>query len=317
MLGGQRGLKLQQCLGGWIPVGSLATDQCVRVELCQSGEIALPDIAALKVLAYTGDSVAYHAAHKNTSICGNQAIFHTGMGFSAVRRRAMASVDEKREILRRFIQERRGERLENGNKFNIGSWAKAAAVNANSIYNFLNGHSEGLDPRTYAKLARAAGVQTWQLSGETPELPSPTTVWVAGHVEAGAFRAAVEWDRTEWYAVDVPVPARFRGKAKALEVRGPSMNNVYPAGTVVIWVDMLDFRAPRDGDKVIVFSYCHADDIEATVKVYRQVNGEEWLWPDSSDPAHQQPINPRMPPERVRDVEVQGIVIGSYRAEVH
>lgn len=225
--------------------------------------------------------------------------------------------DELREILRRFILERRGSRLQNGSKFNIGSWAKAAGVNANSIYNFLNGHSEGLDPRTYAKLARAVEVQAWQLSGETPEPPSPTTVWVVGHVEAGEFREAVEWDRAEWYAVDVPVPPRFRGKAKALEVRGPSMNKRYPPGTVVIWVDMLDFREPRDRDAVVVYSHSRDDQIEATVKEYRRVNEGEWLWPDSTDPEHQAPINPRLPAESVKRVEIKGIVIGSYRAEVH
>lgn len=232
-------------------------------------------------------------------------------------RRMVGTPDERREILRRFIHERRGKPLPNGGKFNIGRWAKAAGVNPNSIYNFLNGHSDGLDPRTYAKLARAAEVHVWQLTGEQPEPPSPTTIWVVGHVEAGEFRQAVEWDRAEWYAVDVPVPERFRGKAKALEVRGPSMNNVYPPGTVVVWVDVLDFREPRDGDKVIVYSTCRDGEIEATVKVYRRTNNEEWLWPDSSHPEHQQPINPRLPPDRVADIEVKGIVVGSYRAEIH
>lgn len=224
--------------------------------------------------------------------------------------------DEKRELLRRFLADRRGAALPNGEKFNIQRWAKAAGVSANSVYNFLNDHSDGLDLATYAKLARAAGVQVWQLTGETPEAPSPTTVWVAGHVEAGDFREAAEWDQSLWYAVDVPVPERFRGKAKALEVRGASMNKRYPPGTIVIWVDMLDFREPRDGDRVIVYSHCQDDAVEATVKVYRENGNGIWLWPDSDHPEHQQPINPRIPPERVKRVEVQGIVIGSYLPEI-
>lgn len=240
------------------------------------------------------------------------------MGFFHATRRSMADDPEaKREILRRFLNERRGTLFADGGKFNIGQWAKRAGVSPNAIYNFINDHSDGLDLKTYAKLARAAEVHVWQLTGEQPEPATPTTVWVAGHVEAGDFREAVEWDRAEWYAVDVPVPSRFQGKAKALEVRGPSMNNAYPAGTVVIWVDMLDFREARDRDRVIVYSYGRDDQIEATVKELRTADGQQWLWPDSSHPEHQQPINPRMPPERIKRVEVQGIVIGSYRPEIH
>lgn len=214
--------------------------------------------------------------------------------------------DEKREILRRFMQDR---------GLKPGPWAKQSGVSANSLYNFLNGYSEALDQRTYAKLARTAEVPSWQLSGELPETPSPTTVWVAAHVEAGAFREAIEWERSLWYPVDVPVPARFRGKAKALEIRGTSMNIDYPPGSIAIWVEMLDFRPPRDGDKVIVYTYRDDDSIEATIKVLRVDGTERWLWPHSTDPLHQAPINTQQPGDGVISIEIKGIVIGSYKAE--
>lgn len=214
--------------------------------------------------------------------------------------------DEKREILRQFMQERR---------LKAGPWAKQSGVSANSLYNFLNGHSDGLDLTTYGKLARTAEVPVWRLSGDQPEPASPTTVWVAGHVEAGAFREAVEWDRSLWYPVDVPVPVRFRGKAKALEIRGRSMNLLYPPGSIAIYVDMLDFRAPRHEDKVVVYAYRNDGTVEATVKELRVDGTNRWLWPRSDDPAHQAPINPSNPGDEFTSIEIKGIVIGSYRAE--
>lgn len=193
------------------------------------------------------------------------------------------------------------------------SWAKASGVAANSVYNFLNGHSDALDARTYAKLARTAEAPAWKLSGDEPEPPSPTAVWVIGVVEAGTFREAVEWDTSLWYSVDVPVEERFQRKAKALEVRGPSMNLEYPERSLVLWVSMLDFRAPRHEDHVIVYRHMRDGKIEATVKELRVTDGKRWLWPRSSDPQHQTPVEIEDPGEDVESIEIVGIVIGGYK----
>lgn len=227
------------------------------------------------------------------------------MGLSASKHARMERTpDEKREILRKFIAER---------GLKSGTWAKASGVSQNSIYNFLNGESQALDLRTYAKLARTANVPVWKISGDEPELPSPTSVWVTGYVQAGLFRNAIEWDASDWYSVDVPIDARFRSKARALEVRGTSMNLEFRDGSVVIWVEMLDVRAPRNGDLVIVYAY-KGGDIEATVKELRVVDGRSWLWPKSDDPAFQQPIDPNDPPDGVETIEIKGLVIGDFRA---
>lgn len=213
--------------------------------------------------------------------------------------------DERREILRTFINER---------GLKIARWAKDSAVDKNSIYNFLNGHSQALDPRTYAKLARIAEVPAWRLSGEQPEAPSPTAIWVTGYVEAGAFKEASEWDRSRWYAVDVPVPDRFRRRAKALEVRGHSMDLEYLPGAIVIWVDFLDFRPPRHGDHVVVYAFDRSDQVEATVKELRvDEEGRRWLWPRSTRPEHQLPVDVDTPGPDIDRIEIKGIVIGDYR----
>lgn len=217
------------------------------------------------------------------------------------------TADERRDILRQYIKE---------NGLKISRWAKESGVDKNSIYNFLNGHSGALDPRTYAKLSRVQGVPAWRISGDPPEPSSPTSIWVAGYVEAGAFREAVEWDRSRWYSVDVPVPERFRSIAKALEVRGSSMNLEYRPGSVVIWVDFLDFRPPRTGDHVIVYANTHDGKIEATVKELRIVDDRHWLWPRSDDPEHQAPVNIDSLPDDIETIEIKGIVIGDYRPRV-
>lgn len=221
-----------------------------------------------------------------------------------MRRRMARTPDDRRNILRQFMKSR---------ELKVARWAKRAGVNENSIYNFLNGHSDGLDLRTYAKLARAEEVPVWRLSGDQPEAPSPTSLWVSGQVEAGHFRDAVEWDQSQWYAVDIPVPERFRRVAKALEVRGASMNLEYPEGSIVVWVDVLDARPPVNEDHVIVYAYAPDDTIEATVKELRIVGGRQWLWPRSDDPAHQAPIDVLNPGDHVRRIEIKGLVLGGYR----
>lgn len=212
--------------------------------------------------------------------------------------------DERRNILREFIKE---------HGLRIARWAKDSGVDKNSVYNFLNGHSQGLDLRTYAKLARGAAVPLHRLTGDMPEPTRPVPIWVVGHVQAGMFQEAVEWDRSRWYEVDVPVPERFRRVAKALEIRGTSMNLEYPPGSVAVWVDLLDSRPARHGDHVIVYAHSSDGKIEATVKELRIDGTIKWLWPRSDDPVYQTPMNPENPPEGISEVEIKGIVIGGYR----
>lgn len=272
------------------------------------GQTFLGHAGELEVRPDALDRVANHEDVETTSGCDLQAQNHISMGSTAATRwRMERTPDERRAIFRAFMAER---------GLKAASWAKQSGVSANSIYNFLNGESDALSPITYGKLARTAQVPIWKLSGDQPEAPSPTSIWVAGHVEAGVYRDAVEWDRSMWYAVDVPVPQRFRKQAKALEVRGASMNLEYREGSVVIWVPMLDARPPRHGDHVIVYAYCHDDQIEATVKELRLVDGKQWLFPRSDDPTFQAPINPTEPGDHIRDVEIVGLVVGDYRQRI-
>jgi SOS-response transcriptional repressor LexA len=289
-----------------VPVVAFAAQQRVRVKARVLSELLLSETGPPQSQAKALNCVDSHGSYKSIPQYALQREKHTLVcDYAYTRRQMERTPDERRDILRRFIQE---------HGLKIARWAKQSGVDKNSIYNFLNGHSKSLDLRTYAKLARTAECPVWRLTGDAPEPESPTTIWVVGSVEAGAFREAVEWDQSLWFSVDIPVPQRFRGKAKALQVRGTSMNADYPEGSIAIWVDVLDFRPPRPGDDVVVYAHCHDGKIEATLKELRTDDeGKRWLWPRSFDPRHKAPIDVAAPPENVREIEIKGIVIGTYR----
>lgn len=254
------------------------------------------------------DRVVHHARAESIFKYAFQAQKHTRMCEARPRLRRMEKTpDQKREVLRRFI-------TDNGLK--IARWAKEAGVDKNSIYNFLNEHSSSLDMRTYAKLARVVNVPAWKISGDQPEPSGPHTIWVVGKVQAGLWQEAVEWPEYDREAVDVPVPDRFRSKAKALRVEGESMNLEYPDGSIAVFVDFLDFREPQHGDHVVVYAHAKDGAIEATLKEMRVVDDKTWLWPRSDHPEHQAPMDPECPPDHVADIEVKGIVIGGYRPRI-
>lgn len=304
--------QLRQRVQRRVPIRTLATVQRVAMQPCLAGEAGVSFAVLSKDKTNTGGYVGnvHHGISGSISRYAGQANLHTAIGRHGAIRRAMSKTpDQRREILRQFIKER---------DLQIATWAKQAGVDKNSIYNFLNEHSKSLSATTYAKLARVAKVPAWKLSGDPPELPSPTVVMVSGEVQAGVFKEAVEWEPEERYPVDVPVPVRFQGRARALCVAGESMNQEFRPGSIVIWVQMLDYRPPQEGDHVVVYSYRDDDTIEATLKQYRHdANGKPWLWPQSDHPDYQVPLDTDNPPDNVTGIEIVGIVIGDYRPRHH
>lgn len=96
------------------------------------------------------------------------------------------------------------------------------------------------------------------------------------------------------------------------------MDQEFLPGSVVIWVDFLDFRPPRHGDFVVVYSHHCDGKTEATVKELRiDDEGKRWLWPRSTKPEHQQPVDVDIPHEDIRSIEIKGIVIGDYRPRAY
>lgn len=114
---------------------------------------------------------------------------------------------------------------------------------------------------------------------------------IVGEVQAGAWREAIEFPPDEWDSFPIP-PNTPNFDMQGFIVRGTSMDQVFPDGTVVLVAGTIANRiAPRSGDYVLV-QRVNADGLhEASLKQYVvDVDGSKWLWPRSNDPRFQAPL---------------------------
>lgn len=142
-------------------------------------------------------------------------------------------------------------------------------------------------------------------------------ITVAGPVQAGRWLQVWEVDADDRQTftgrpdVTVPLSQRF-----GVVVKGDSMNDLYPHGTYLECVSFLGGAEIENGKRVIVERLNVAGDREVTVKEYlRDDDGIEWLIPRSSNPAFQTPIRTDEQPDDIVEVQIKGIVVGSYRKE--
>ncbi len=159
----------------------------------------------------------------------------------------------------------------------------------------------------------------WLLDGEGPmAVPreAPSAILTRGAVQAGSWIEALEWNAAEWRPVPgaAPDPRFPQAEHFGLEVRGSSMNRLYPDGSVIVCVRFSDIQqSPRSGQRVVVQRRSETGLVEATVKELRvDGRGRSWLWPLSDDPAHQTPLAV----DDGEEVEVLALVVGAYRPEV-
>lgn len=218
-----------------------------------------------------------------------------------------------------------------------------AGVGENTIRNIRAGHAP--KPANLHKLAKTLGVPDSHFleaaaqakregAPEEPEKPhfsAVETVYVKGRVQAGLWQDALEWPVSDWLPVYIPADPRFPQIERfGLEVCGPSMNKVYPEGSIIIAVNLDDLgRCPRSGERVVI--QCRAknsSDMEATVKRYEVTqDGQHILWPESYDPLYQTPIILEDLAQDMgehglnagngacHDMKIIAVVVGSYRPE--
>jgi transcriptional regulator with XRE-family HTH domain len=113
-----------------------------------------------------------------------------------------------------------------------------------------------------------------------------------GEVQAGRWRGRDESD-VELEYFDIPLPEAYAQlRPYALRVVGPSMNNLYPEGTILICCHLEDLNEqPIPGKRYIIDDIDPADGIETTVKEFvLDESGRPWAWPRSSHPLHQEPV---------------------------
>lgn len=158
--------------------------------------------------------------------------------------------------------------------------------------------------------------------GRPAEAAPPTLalrpVHVVGAVQAGVWLEALEWPPDDQYDMPLPIPGGFRGfQIQGFEVRGPSMDEIYPHGSIVVAVKFIDLgRNPRQGERVIALRL-RPGECEATVKEFRiGTDGVARLWPRSTHPGFQSPIAVGEPDENGEGPQIAYLVIGSYRPEL-
>lgn len=115
-------------------------------------------------------------------------------------------------------------------------------------------------------------------------------VLVIGEVQAGVFKAALQYPENDRHALPIAAVRGFEThQLFALKIVGPSMDLLYPDGSYVIVVRAMDTDV-RDGDRVVVHTH-RAGLWEATLKEARQdEDGRLGLWPRSTHPDYQQPV---------------------------
>ena len=193
--------------------------------------------------------------------------------------------DIRRRNLRRFMDAR---------GLKPKPWCERAGLSPNSLYNFLNGRSDSLSQPTLEALSAAENVHPSQLMGESvvPLAKHNRSITVIGSVQAGAWVEAIEWPLDERFTISVPFENEFYNGVYGLVVRGDSMNKDYPDGSIVFVTDIYEYKKRLvNGDHVICERVDSGGLVEATVKeLVFDEKGASWLWPRSTNPEHQQPI---------------------------
>ena len=145
------------------------------------------------------------------------------------------------------------------------------------------------------------------------------TIKVRGEVQAGHWSEASEWLPEDQETVTLPRPDSHRAYF-GLRVRGPSMDMVYPEGTILVCVGLHDYDHVLENEDHVIVQRWDGDLVEATVKELRKdQDGRYWLWPRSTHPEHQTPI--AVPSNVVAgeddgnatDIVITAIVVADYR----
>lgn len=265
-------------------------------------------------------------ASKSKGVKRVARIEQAGASGGVTKRRGSASettdqrADKRRRALRRFMAEK---------ETNPAEWARAAGLShANSLYNFLNGHSNSLSQETLEQLASVyPGTTISDLIGETRAATivgnaNSHTIVIRGRAMAGEFRTSFDIPLGEQEEISAPISSRDADAgAYGVVVRTPGIEQIYRDGTILVCIPFARYERPLESGKKVVMERIRGKLVEVTVRELNVVNGKAWLWPRSNDPEHQAPIEMPWPYDgkvwRLGDdrFSISSVVIGSYTAE--
>jgi transcriptional regulator with XRE-family HTH domain len=158
-------------------------------------------------------------------------------------------------------------------------------------------------------LADALGVEPGAFFDDTIAVPTGPTLFVKGVVQAGAWREAYELPEEEWRTfhgrpnVNAKLDHRF-----GLRVIGDSMNLKYPEGSIVECISLFGNAEAFPGRRVVVVRKRDDNLYEATVKKLVMQDGEFWLVPESSNPAHR-PYKLGDPEPGILETRIAAVVV--------
>ncbi len=165
------------------------------------------------------------------------------------------------------------------------------------------------------RVADLFGVEPGHLLSPNTLIPLGHSLQVRGRVEAGAWAVAYEYAQDDMLTftgradIDVDPKHRF-----GLMVRGDSMDEMYPEGTILECVSVFAGIEPAPGKRVIMVRKNLDGDVEATVKELVERDGDLWAVPRSSNPAHF-PFKVGEPQPGITEVQIIAVVVASIRQE--
>lgn len=195
-----------------------------------------------------------------------------------------------------------------------GELAERMSVEQPTVQRWESGKREP-SISTLQDIARALGVRPSEFFDERQVVSVGPELFIKGEVAAGVWRAAVEWPEDEWQTftgrpdVTADIQHRF-----GLRLIGDSMDLVYPPGTIVECVSLFGHAEAQPGKRVVVIRRDENNQFEATVKELVERDGELWLIPRSSNPAHA-PIRLSDPMPGIVETRIAAVVVSSYRPE--
>lgn len=142
---------------------------------------------------------------------------------------------------------------------------------------------------------------------------------VIGNVQAGEWVEAIEWAPDQQFQVQLPTPRHWSGDTvQGFVVKGSSMDLIYPEGSIVFAIPTIANEIqPGAGDRVVVQRVDKNGLFEVTLKELKLGrDGKLWLWPRSTDPNFQAPIQlPEPGDSQIAEVAITGLVVASFTLE--
>jgi transcriptional regulator with XRE-family HTH domain len=170
------------------------------------------------------------------------------------------------------------------------------------------------DQENLLRVSKFFGIDAEEMIGITTQRPTGSTgrlIALAGKVAAGNWVESFDIPEGDEQYLSVPIdPALDAVPLTAFDVEGTSCDKIFPDGSKVFVAPLAAVPgAPKSGDMVLAIREDHGA-FERTLKEYVvDSDGRKWLWPRSSDPAHQAPIEFKKGGRSPETVRIAGVVM--------